>query len=170
MWSLIVSTTLRNRLFFPRNAQVAFKLGHCFDHFRRGRRGVRCNCCGGGRSCWFFGPQPEAGGEPFPPRGFAKRLLRLGRMTFPSLAGLSPSADGLSQPFQQSSKVRHAFAEFTKLLLHCIKPGLQPIDPLIQPRLQPRHVLAVCPAATRDCWSGSARPRSPLLPGPQPRH
>ena len=55
--------------------------------------------------------------------------------------GLSPSADGLSQPFQQSFKVRHAFAEFTKLLLHRIKPGLQSIDPLIQPRLRPRHVL-----------------------------
>ena len=32
--------------------------------------------------------------------------------------------------------MRHALAEFTKLLLHRIKPGLQPIDPLIHPRFQ----------------------------------
>ena len=82
--------------------------------------------------------------------------------SFFSRGDLAPARRyGLSQPFQQSFKVRHAFAEFTKLLLHRIKPGLQPIDPLIQPRLQSRHVLPYVlpqPAIAGQDQPGQGRP------------
>ena len=81
MWSLIVSTTLRNRSFSPGMLKVAFKLGHCFDHFDGA---VECDVTAVAevRSCWFFGPQPEGGGNPFRRAASRSALSGLARMTF----------------------------------------------------------------------------------------
>ena len=72
---------LEDPLFFPRNAQVAFKLGHCFDHFGGA---VECDVTAVAevRSCWFFGPQPKAGGDPFRRAASRSAFSGLVRMTF----------------------------------------------------------------------------------------
>ena len=60
----------------------------------------------------------------------------------PSLAGRSPSGDGLAQSFQQSFKMRHAFAELPDL-------GANLSDLAAQPANLRLHVLAQ-PTNTRE--------------------
>ena len=82
MWSLIVSTTLRNRSFSPGMLRLPSSSAIASITFGGAVEECDVTAVAEVRSCWFFGPQPEAGGEPFPPRGFAKRLLRLGSHDF----------------------------------------------------------------------------------------
>ena len=57
--------------------------------------------------------------------------------------------------------MRHALSEFTKLILHRVKPGLLPIDPFIQARFQPRHACRMScrnPAIAGQDQPGQGRP------------
>ena len=62
MWSLIVSTTLRNRSFSPGMLRLPSSSAIASITFGGAVEECDVTAVAEVRSCWFFGPQPEAGG------------------------------------------------------------------------------------------------------------